>query len=92
MRDVPAGPEDYKQLAKRCAELASECSAPTVAEALRALAVDYLTRAARLRGRGSIESLVVDVAPKTRRPSRAQQGRQSIRSARRRDRTAEVER
>src|SRR5262245_43135975 len=26
MRDVPAGPEDYKQLAKRCAELASECS------------------------------------------------------------------
>jgi len=44
-----AGPEDYKQLAKRCAELASECSAPTVAEALRALALDYLTRAARLR-------------------------------------------
>jgi hypothetical protein len=44
-----AGPEDYKQLAKRCAEIASECSAPTVAEALRALALDYLTRAARLR-------------------------------------------
>ena len=44
-----AGPEDYKQLAKRCAEIASECSAPTVAEALRALALDYLTRAAKLR-------------------------------------------
>jgi hypothetical protein len=43
--------EDYKQLGERCAELASECSAPTVAEALRALAVDYLTRAARLRRR-----------------------------------------
>jgi enoyl reductase-like protein len=43
--------EDYKQLAERCVELASECSAPTVAEALRALAVDYLTRAARLRRR-----------------------------------------
>ena len=38
------------QLAKRCAELANECSAPTVAEALRALALDYLTRAAMLRG------------------------------------------
>jgi hypothetical protein len=43
--------EDCKQLAERCVELASECSAPTVAEALRALAVDYLTRAARLRRR-----------------------------------------
>ena len=39
------------QLAKRCAELANECSAPTVAEALRALALDYLRRAAMLRGR-----------------------------------------
>jgi hypothetical protein len=33
MSDVRAGPEDYKQLAERCAEIASECSAPTVAEA-----------------------------------------------------------
>src|SRR5262245_26019841 len=48
-----AGPEDYKQLAKRCAEIASECSAPTVAEALRALALDYLTRAAKLRANQS---------------------------------------
>jgi len=43
--------EDYKQLAERCAELASECSAPTVAAALRALAFDYLRRAAKLRRR-----------------------------------------
>jgi hypothetical protein len=47
--DLRAAPEDYTQLAKRCVELASECSEPTVAEALRALAVDYLARAARLR-------------------------------------------
>ena len=45
-----AGSKDYEELAERCVEIASECSAPTVAEALRALAVDYLARAARLRG------------------------------------------
>ena len=56
MEDVPAGPEDYKQLAERCLELASESSAPTVAEALRALALDYLRRAAKLRRREPIES------------------------------------
>ena len=49
MSDVRAGPEDYMQLAERCVEFASECSAPTVAVALRALALDYLARAARLR-------------------------------------------
>ena len=38
--------EDYRQLAERCALLAGECCAPGVAEALRALALDYLTRAA----------------------------------------------
>jgi hypothetical protein len=43
--------QDYKQLAERCADLASECSAPGVAEALRALVVEYLTRAANLRRR-----------------------------------------
>jgi hypothetical protein len=43
--------EDYKQFSQRCAELATECSAPTVAEALRGLALDYLARAARLRRR-----------------------------------------
>jgi hypothetical protein len=35
---------DYKELAARCTELASESSEPTVAEALRALASDYLAR------------------------------------------------
>src|SRR5215813_5314000 len=40
---------DYKELAARCAELASESSEPAVAEALRALASDYLARAAKLR-------------------------------------------
>jgi len=39
---------DYKELAIRCTELASESSEPTVAEALRALASDYLARAAKL--------------------------------------------
>jgi hypothetical protein len=39
---------DYTELAARCAELASESSEPTVAEALRALASDYLARAAKL--------------------------------------------
>jgi hypothetical protein len=40
---------DFKELAARCAELANESSEPTVAEALRALASDYLARAAKLR-------------------------------------------
>jgi hypothetical protein len=39
---------DYKELAARCTELAGESSEPTVAEALRALASDYLARAAKL--------------------------------------------
>ena len=39
---------DYKELAARCTELASESSEPAVAEALRALASDYLARAAKL--------------------------------------------
>jgi hypothetical protein len=56
MKDVSCGPEDYKQLAERCLELASESSAPTVAEALRALALDYLRRAAKLRTRELIKS------------------------------------
>jgi len=42
---------DYKELAARCTELASESSEPTVAEALRALASDYLARAAKLHFR-----------------------------------------
>jgi hypothetical protein len=39
---------DYRELAARCTELASESSEPTVAEALMALASDYLARAAKL--------------------------------------------
>jgi hypothetical protein len=40
--------DDYKELAARCTELASESSEPTMVEALRALASDYLARAAKL--------------------------------------------
>jgi hypothetical protein len=43
--------EDYRQLAERCALLAGECPTPGVAEALRMLALDYLTRAAMPVGR-----------------------------------------
>lgn len=43
--------EDYRQLAERCALLAGECPTPGVAEALRMLALDYLTRAAMPAGR-----------------------------------------
>ena len=42
--------DDYNQLADRCVELANECSEPAVVEALRALALDYLARAAKLHG------------------------------------------
>ena len=42
-------PEDYEQLAERCARLANASSEPTVAEALSALALDYFARAERLR-------------------------------------------
>ena len=38
--------EDYRQLAERCALLACECGTPGVAEELRTLALNYLTRAA----------------------------------------------
>jgi hypothetical protein len=41
---------DYRQLATRCIELAGESSEPSVAEALRALAADYLVRAGKLYG------------------------------------------
>ena len=39
---------DYKQLSDRSARAAIACSAPTVAQALMALAFDYATRAARI--------------------------------------------
>jgi hypothetical protein len=35
--------DDYMRLAERCAVLARECAAPRVAEALRTLALNYLT-------------------------------------------------
>jgi hypothetical protein len=44
--------EDYGQLAERCMRLASECSEPLMADALRALAVDCLARAGSPVGLG----------------------------------------
>jgi hypothetical protein len=38
--------EDYRQLAERCALLACECDTPGVADELKTLALNYLTRAA----------------------------------------------
>jgi hypothetical protein len=43
--------DDYKELAARCIEIANASSEPTVAAALRALALDYLALAARLHRR-----------------------------------------
>jgi hypothetical protein len=40
--------EAYKRMANRCAELAIACSAPSVAAALLALALDYMALADRL--------------------------------------------
>jgi hypothetical protein len=44
--------EDYRQLAERCALLAGECASPGVAEELKTLALDYLTRAASPMAKG----------------------------------------
>jgi hypothetical protein len=52
--------EEYKQLAQRCAELATECFEPTVAKALRALAWDYLARAESLRTRESVADKAIN--------------------------------
>jgi hypothetical protein len=48
-REVVLTPEDYGQLAERCALLAFGCATPGVAEELRTLSLDYLTRAVRWR-------------------------------------------
>ena len=40
--------EDYKQMANRSAQLAIACSAPSVAQALFALGLEYMALAARL--------------------------------------------
>jgi hypothetical protein len=39
--------EDYRQMADRSAQLAIACPAPDLAKALMALALDYMTLAAR---------------------------------------------
>jgi hypothetical protein len=39
--------EEYRQMANRSAQLAIACSAPSVAQALLALAVDYMALAAK---------------------------------------------
>ena len=41
-------PEDYRQMANRCAQLAIACSAPSIAQTLLALGLDYMALAARL--------------------------------------------
>ena len=40
--------EDYRQTANRSAQLAIACSAPSVAQALLALGLEYMALAARL--------------------------------------------
>jgi hypothetical protein len=42
-----ATPEDYHQMANRSAQLAIACSAPSVAQAFLALALDYMALAAK---------------------------------------------
>jgi len=39
--------EDYRQMANRSAQLAMGCAAPSVAQALLALALDYMALAAK---------------------------------------------
>jgi hypothetical protein len=39
--------EDYRQMANRSAQLAIGCAAPSIAEALLALALDYMALAAK---------------------------------------------
>jgi hypothetical protein len=39
--------EDYRQIANRSAQLAIGCAAPSVAQALLALALDYMALAAK---------------------------------------------
>jgi hypothetical protein len=39
--------EDYRQMANRSAQLANGCAAPSVAQALLALALDYMALAAK---------------------------------------------
>jgi hypothetical protein len=41
------GSDDFIELAQRCAQLAAECSAPALSEALMRLASDYLAQSHR---------------------------------------------
>ena len=41
-------PEDYRQMADRCAQLAVASSVPSIAQTLLALGLDYMELAARL--------------------------------------------
>jgi hypothetical protein len=59
---------DYKELAARCTELASESSEPTVAEALMALASDYLARAAKLHHQIARAAVAATTTTETARP------------------------
>ena len=47
--------EDYKQMANRSAQLAIACSAPSVAQALFALGLEYMVLAARLGQAADVE-------------------------------------
>jgi hypothetical protein len=78
MKEVLAGPEDYKQLAKRCVELASECSAPTVAEALRALALDYRQSDATLLSRGDEDDRASEGEPLASAPALRERHHRSL--------------
>jgi hypothetical protein len=49
--------EDYRQMADRSAQLAIACSAPDIAKALMALALDYMTLATRLTQAGGGKQL-----------------------------------
>ena len=40
-------PEEYRQMANRCAQLAIASSAPSIAQTLLALGLDYMALAAR---------------------------------------------
>jgi hypothetical protein len=54
---------DYKRLADRSARLAIECPAPSVAEALMALALDYSRRAASLSRAGETDRYAIAPEP-----------------------------
>ena len=67
--------QDYRQLAERCILLASECAVPSVADALKTLALDYLTQAVSrgVRGRlAQLSSAMERGGPLTQNPGQPQ--------------------